>query len=243
MESQLDLSILSQPDDTTCGPTCLHAIYGYFGDRMELDQVIAEAHSLEPGGGTFAVFLACHALRRGYRARIYTYNLQLFDPTWFGEDVDLAAKLEAQAEVKNSAHTHLVTDGYLEFLRLGGRIVLEDLTPSLIRRYLRRNVPILTGLSSTYLYRAMREIGETNKDDDVRGTPTGHFVVLCGYERDKRLVRVADPWIRNPVSRERYYDINIDRVIGAVLLGVLTHDANLLVIEPSRRTRPEGQPV
>ena len=25
-----DLEILNQPDDVTCGPTCLHAVYRYF---------------------------------------------------------------------------------------------------------------------------------------------------------------------------------------------------------------------
>ncbi|MCI0655805.1 MAG: cysteine peptidase family C39 domain-containing protein, partial [Acidobacteria bacterium] len=74
------LEIQRQPDDTTCGPTCLHAVYRYHGDEIPLAQVIQEVPA-EPGGGTHAVCLACHALRRGYRARIYTYNLQAFDPT------------------------------------------------------------------------------------------------------------------------------------------------------------------
>ena len=29
---ELDLDILAQPDDETCGPTCLHAVYRYFGE-------------------------------------------------------------------------------------------------------------------------------------------------------------------------------------------------------------------
>jgi hypothetical protein len=37
----------------------------------------------------------------------------------------------------------------------------------------------------------------------------------------------------------QYYEIKIDRVIGAILLGVLTHDANLLVIEPARQAPPQ----
>ena len=32
--------------------------------------------------------------------------------------------------------------------------------------------------------------------------------------------------------------MNIDRVLGAVLLGIVTHDANLLVIHPAR---PKGE--
>ena len=45
------LEIQPQPDDTTCGPTCLHAVYRFFQDTISLDQVIAECTQLE-GGGT-----------------------------------------------------------------------------------------------------------------------------------------------------------------------------------------------
>src|SRR6185369_13364802 len=76
VKTRLRLEILPQPDDITCGPTCLHAVYRYFGDVIGLDQVIEEVPQLETGG-TLAVLLGCHALRRGYDATIYTYNLQV----------------------------------------------------------------------------------------------------------------------------------------------------------------------
>lgn len=49
MPRQLELEILPQPDDATCGPTCLQAVYRYFGDDMPLEQVIRETPAL--GGG------------------------------------------------------------------------------------------------------------------------------------------------------------------------------------------------
>ena len=81
MVTKLELEMLPQPDDTTCGPTCLHAVYRYYDDPVPLPQLIDEVEPLSTGG-TLAVSLACHALRRRYRATIYTYNLTLFDPTW-----------------------------------------------------------------------------------------------------------------------------------------------------------------
>ena len=86
MESKLEIEILPQPDDTTCGPTCLHAVYRYYGDSIPLRDVISEVQKLEEGG-TLAVLLGLHALRRGYRATLYTYDLQVFDPTWFEDEV------------------------------------------------------------------------------------------------------------------------------------------------------------
>ncbi len=233
METRLHLDILPQPDDLTCGPTCLHAVYRYYGDEVPLEQVIAESRSLEEGG-TLAVFLGCHALKRGYRATMYTYNLDLFDPTWFGSrPADLTEKLTAQREAKTDPRLRVQTPGYLEFLRLGGRIRFADLTSGLLRRYLSAGVPILTGLSATYLYHTVREYGFECVDDDVRGFPAGHFVVVSGYDRKRRRVLVADPHERNPLTGNLHYEVDVPRLIGSILLGIVTHDANLLILEKS----------
>lgn len=231
MESRLKLDILPQPDDAACGPTALHAVYRYYGDDVPLAEVIREVVPLETGG-TLAVHLACHALRRGYAAKIYTYNLALFDPTWFEPPgVDLAERLRLQAEAKNDAKLRLATEAYLEFLQLGGELRFHELSPNLVRRYLKKDVPILSGLSATYLYNCAREVGALKLQyDDIRGVPTGHFVVLCGYDPETREVLIADPLQDNPRFGSHYYEVDIQRVLGAVLLGVLTYDANFLVL-------------
>jgi hypothetical protein len=186
-------------------------------------------------GGTLDVFLANHALRRGYDVTIYTYNVDLFDPTWFGLRNDaIRERLAAQAKVKPWSRLQAATPGYDEFLMLGGKLKLRDLEPSLLRKFLKRGTPVITGLSATYLYRAVRDIPETNADDDVRGEPVGHFVVLTGYRRDTREILIADPLKANPLVGSRYYAVRVQRLIGAILLGIMTYDANLLVIEPKR---------
>ena len=38
---RLPVDIEPQPDDTTCGPTCLHAVYRYLGLEAGLDEVVA----------------------------------------------------------------------------------------------------------------------------------------------------------------------------------------------------------
>lgn len=232
----LDLEIQRQPDDSTCGPTCLHAVYRYFGEAVALEDVIAEVPQVE-GGGTLAVNLANHALLRGYRASILTYNLTVFDPSWFVDETsDLAERLSAQARVKEDRKLLEATDAYLEFIRLGGKLAMQDLTPGLLRRWLEQDRPILTGLSATFLYRSPREIGtDTLQEDDLRGDPTGHFVVLCGWDAGERTVRVADPLEDDPQCPKHIYWLPVGRVINAALLGVLTYDANLLVLEPPER--------
>lgn len=232
MEKRLDFKILPQPDFTTCGPTCLHAVYRYYGDDVDLRGLIGEVRSLGEGG-TLGVLLANHALRRGYKAVLYTYKLQVFDPTWFEPSApDLRLCLLRQAAAKVSPRIQVSTEAYREFLDLGGELKLEDLTPKLIRSYLKRGTPILTGLSATYLYRCAREVWPEAEYDDVRGEPTGHFVVLCGYDKQNKTVLVADPLLPNPVADTQYYSVRLERLICAILLGILTYDGNLVILTP-----------
>lgn len=240
----LELDIQRQPDDTTCGPTCLHAVYRYYADHISLEEVIATAPQLPGEGrgrGTLAVMLGIHALRRGYDAALCTFNLQMFDPTWFDrgakEPADsalLARKLRQQAEAKEpfGPKLQVATEAYLEFLSLGGSIWLRDLSSALIAGFIRQRKPILTGLSATYLYRCAREFGPHDDFDDVRGEPVGHFVILHGYDPAKRLVTVSDPLEQFPAFAERRYTMPMARLIAAIMLGVITYDANLLIIEP-----------
>lgn len=233
--ARLELAILPQPSDTTCGPTCLHAVYDYYGDERPLDEVIAEVQVVETGG-TLAVLLACHALRSGYRATIYSYNLQVFDPSWFREGVDLRAKLRERLASTEDPRIRVAATAYSQFLELGGEVRFEILTPSLLRQYLEEGKPILTGLSATYLYESPRE--RADLPDDVAGDPVGHFVVLAADDAETGEVLVADPLHDNPRYGSPYYRVDVHRLIGAILLGILTYDANLLVIEPGDGSQP-----
>lgn len=228
----LKVDVSPQPTDTSCGPTCLHAVYRFFGDDISLGELIEQVPAVE-GGGTLLVSLANHALRRGFRATIYSYNLRVFDPTWFQlRPRTLSRKLSAEARGRTGKRK-AATKAYLEFMRLGGEVRFEDLTPELISRALRHGVPILTGLSATFLYRSRRENPRTNRPDDVLGQPVGHFVLLTGFRPRKRTVRVADP-SNDAASPGRYYDVSVDRLVNAILLGVLTYDGNLLVLQPRK---------
>jgi hypothetical protein len=233
MRIELDVPMEHQPDGRSCGPTCLRAVYRFFGDDVPLDRLIAEIPQLETGG-TLAVQLGCHALRRGYLCDIYTYNVQTFDPSWFHRErpVDIRERLLRQLEIKgDDGRRGTATMTYLEFLRLGGRIRWQTLSPQLLEHLLAAGRPVLTGLSSTYLYDAPRELPETDEIDDVGGEPAGHFVVLSGMDPAERTVIVSDPW-PSPGAPGTAHERALPKVQAAILLGVLTYDANLLVIRP-----------
>lgn len=236
MDIRLSLGILPQPDDVSCGPTCLHAVYTYFGDNADLMDIARSIVRL-PSGGSLAVTLAVHALRRGYKATIYTYNFRLFDPTWFDKSFtgSIRDKLERQAQRKpGDSLLQFATRQYIEFLALGGEVRSRELSGAFIRDTLRADIPILTGLSATYLFSAVREIDETNEPDDIAGEPVAHFVVLAGYHHEHRKVLVADPLRHNPGFSTHFYEVGMERLIGAICLGAHSMHANLLLIEPRR---------
>ncbi len=245
----LPIQILPQPDLESCGPTCLHAVYQYWGDSVNLAEIINTAKSLRSEGvgrGTLANMLGVHALKRDYRATIYTFNLHIFDPTWFDAQGNaprelLLSKLREQSKAKSvdDPRFKVMTDSYLEFLELGGDISFHDPSGRLISGYLRRGVPVLTVLSATYLYRCAREFGPNDDYDDIRGEPTGHFVVVHGYDPKTRIATIADPLADNPGFDGQRYTVRMNRLIPAIMLGVLTYDSNLLVIEP-KQTKPKN---
>ena len=98
-----------------------------------LAQVILETPMLDEGG-TLEVMLGIHALQRGYRAKLHTFNLRILDPTWFEDGVDIQAKLEAQSAARTEPKLRVASSAYLDFMRMGGKVYFEDLTSSVLRR-------------------------------------------------------------------------------------------------------------
>ena len=177
--------------------------------------------------------LALHALRHGYKTTIYTCNLQMFDPSWFAAGSPrIQDRLLAQAQVKSDPKLQEATKAYLQFLELGGTVRMVDITSPLIARILKTQTPIITGLSATWLYRCHRERPDNLEPDDVAGEPVGHFVVVHGLDSQTRLATVADPYFQEPYPASHTYKVNVDRLVGAILLGIVTFDAKLLLIKP-----------
>lgn len=225
----IDVPMAAQPDDFTCGPTSLQAVYAHFGEHRELDEILPDIPFLAEGG-TLAVHLGMDALRRGYHARLHSYNLQVFDPTWLGWPMDAIDRaLAGRAASRSDPRLRESIAAYREFIAAGGVVDLGDLTPKLLHDYFDRGIPVLAGLSATFLYGGARERvdGRRMVDDDIAGDPQGHFVVLCGFDGDQ--VIVADPFEANPAG-EHHYAVEVSRLIQAILLGVLTYDGNLLVV-------------
>jgi hypothetical protein len=226
-----------QPDDVTCGPTCLRQIYGYFGFEVPLKDVLGEIDRNEDGG-TLAVHLAVSALRRGFAARIYSYDLRIFDPSWSSLDpASLRSKVRQRIPHLRSEKAVRSARAYLRYMELGGEMAFDELTPGLLKTILNRNHPILAGLSATHLYKMPRERHDPDShellDDDVAGEPIGHFVVVSGYQHWGRQFSVRDPSAHiPPTTEDGRVLVDAQRLTNAILLGDLTYDAVLLELWP-----------
>ncbi len=227
----MKIRILDQPDDNTCGPTSLHAVYNYLNYNISLDEVVRNINYLKEGG-TLAVSLGLDALQRGFQSNVYSYNLRIFDPSWHELDNKaLIDKLRKQLAFKTGKKFTEATNAYIQFLEAGGKILFDNLDINLLRKYFDRKLPVLAGLSATFLYNSKREFSLKNNlaYDDMKGEPMGHFVVLYDSE-DINKISVADPYKGNPISSNNYYEVEYTRLINAIMLGIVTYDANLLII-------------
>ena len=234
----LPIERILQPDDVTCGPTCLRNVFGYFGNAAPLEEVL-EALERNEDGGTLAVFLGIAALKKNYHARIYSYDLRIFDPTWYDLTPEqLTEKIFSRFPYLSDEKRLRAAGAYIRFLEMGGELSFEELTPSLLKDIIDRGHPILAGLSATYLYRYSRERWDPKLhrhiDDDIRGEPTGHFVVIAGYDHWGRKLTVVDPSEHVPVSKDGRISVDSDRLINAILLGDATYDAVLLEVWPKQ---------
>lgn len=235
--NSLNVERFLQPDEVTCGPTCLRKVYSYFG-LPDTQEEIIEALERNEDGGTLAVYLGIVALKRGLNARIYTYDLRIFDPSWYGSESDaLKEKIHARYPHLKDEKRRRAASAYVNFLNMGGELAFDELRHTLLKTIIDRGHPVLAGLSATYLYRQTRERWDerANKhvDDDVAGEPTGHFVVISGYDNWGRRMTVVDPFEHAPADASGLIWVDTDRLINAILLGDVTYDAVLLEVWPN----------
>lgn len=230
------INIETQPTEVTCGATCLHGIYHYLGLVHTLNQIIEQVPQLADGG-TLGANLGLDGLNKGLDVSICSHNLKVFDPTWFHlESHEMASKLDAQIQSPGkSQKTKKASEAYRQFLLNGGKIYWEMLTPSFLYNSLKKNGPMIVGLSATYLYWSKREFGENCIYDDINGEPQGHFVILRGINEDLGTVYLSDPHKNNPLGDGHDYSVETSRFINATLIGSITYDANFIAFRKKKK--------
>src|SRR2546428_235069 len=82
---------------------------------------------------------------------------------------------------------------------------------------------------------AARAAGATHPRHTTGGPPAVFSAAAPAHTHARRRVRVVAPYHPNPSGPAHKYWLGIDRVVPAILLGIVTRDANLLVIYPPQK--------
>ncbi|MCB9691481.1 MAG: C39 family peptidase [Alphaproteobacteria bacterium] len=232
-ELRLTVPPLVQPDEVSCGPTCLAAVLQFHGVDTDVARVRAKTPR-NPDGGTFAPYLGRAAIAHGMRVCCHPFAVQVFDPSWWDLPHDeVARRLRLRTEGLKPGRLRRVHEAWLAYMMDGGDVELGELRTHRLTDALDAGHPLICGLSITWLYQEPRERPHDNQDDDIHGAPVGHFVVVTGYAEGGDSFFVTDPWPQPPFDREEgVYTVGRRRLTQAILLGDATHDAVIVEILP-----------
>lgn len=217
----------------TCGPSALQQILAYYGVKKSLNEILKNFKMYEYG--TWDFDLLSYVLRLGFKAEITTYNLDIFDPTWFKlSRKKLIKKLKSRLKYAKPFHKQGIRS-CIRFLELGGRIRFKIITEKIIKDYLRKKIPVIACFCFTALWKCKRAYSKKTKkgyksiSNDIRGVPEGHFIVISGYAKDKFFV--TDPSYNIPVSKTGKYSVPIKDLIAYILMKDY---GNICVIKPKK---------
>jgi predicted double-glycine peptidase len=176
---RLQLTPIVQDGPTSCTNACLRMVAGYFGRKLDRDE-IDRALFKDSAGCSFNTDIARFALRHGFAAECYGYNLYLTDPADGGlAPSALLSKLRReQAHLRDQWYRPMLAS-IVAALAEGVRYVVRRPAFEIAAGYLRQRIPVIAVVSYPALH-------------GVRGNPfSGHDVVLTGY--DGRRVYFVDP--------------------------------------------------
>jgi hypothetical protein len=175
----------------TCGPSSLQQVMAYYGKKMKLGDIIKDIPMFMDG--TYLAYLAKYAMEAGFKPLIITYNVDIFDPTWFRlSRKSLIKKLRSRSRIRKlDINIRRGCKSYVDYLESGGKLSFNFTTTEIIKKYLKKKRPIIVRLSSTILHDRKRLDLNKDKRDDISGSPGFHFVVVSGYKNGKFLI--VDP--------------------------------------------------
>lgn len=212
-----------QPTNTTCSPTALSMLLGFYGEDLSVDDISAKVPQIknEKGEnfGTINTQMATWCRSLGFDVVLYTADVQVIDQSWSKlSPIEVIERLEARksglkvpslGELWNNAYCQ----AYIEFIQSNGELHIVNAITSKLLYELLKNGPVLPCLSFDTLYGSGRtsNVGEKEaKPDDVNGKAWNHSVVIYGNDEDGNFL-VADPW-----EKPGHHIIEPDVMVAAI---------------------------
>lgn len=232
-----------QPTNTTCSPTALSMLLGFYGKDLSVDEVSEKVpqvynESGEPFG-TINTQMATWCISLGFDVSLYTFDCQVIDQSWAELANDkLLDRLEARKDgwvvpSLGKAWTKAYTQSYIDFIKDGGELVIQPAVTSKLLYELLKNGPILPCLCFNTLYGSSRTKNfdeHKSADDDVNGRTWNHSVVIYGNDDSGKFL-IADPF-RKPGM----HTIEPERLIAAISTGQIECDNLLFQLKDKKGT-------
>lgn len=213
----------SQTSEINCGPTALAQLLSYYGAELTPEKI--ETKTVMAKNGTLDGYLGQAAAVFGYKTKITPQNMFVFDPTWYKLPQDkLTEKLQKFRETAKDKDVRFSIDGYLGFLKAGGKIEFKILSKELLARKTAKH-PILIGFCLNCIYNDERPMAP---DQGYRYT---HFVIINGYDPKSDKFSIVDPYHTIPFAKSGRYKVKSDKLIQAMLLAEAMRDCTIIEIE------------
>lgn len=222
MKIKLNVKSFKQESQEGCGAAALRSILDFFGKNMSEEEITKAAGGIqkdEDHYGILAIHMAAMLHKMGYKVHSYTYDMGLFKPEWAhaGRE-DLIKNLEPLKEdlTKNNKKTsESIVDSILYLLKSKQDIKIKIPDKEDIILFLKKGLPVLISVKAMLL-----------EEDSKINPDVGHYIVVNGYDEDKRTFSFADPFYGNVWETEEM------RLLFSWHHNAIDSSAYLLAFEP-----------
>jgi len=187
------IEIIKQETDRSCGIACLRSVANYYGIKLSEKDIFDkhEFYNSERNVLSPMITLGLTSLKLGLKAKYVGYNPVVANQT----NDNLKMSLEAKSSRYKDMWKFYV-DKTLEFMKLGGEVVIDRLNIPKLEKLINENGFIIAGIRPAFM-------SENNHITNIH-----HKVILDGYDKTKNSFHVLDP-----VGKK--YDANADNFLMA----------------------------
>ncbi|OGG30705.1 hypothetical protein A2973_05385 [Candidatus Gottesmanbacteria bacterium RIFCSPLOWO2_01_FULL_49_10] len=208
----------------SCGPICLQNVYEHFGLDVSLDDILTSLRVTE-NDTTYLSQLAKDVVSRGLDSVIITSYAVSVSPDWEGKSAqEVLSRLDEWAK-SNPRDKFIIDATYLrDYLRAGGRVVVTDLSTTLIDTFLGDGYKAVVCLEESWLW-GRRKRDKVAQFDDIYGSARGHIVVV--FDSTDTEYIVSDPYPTGLSGREGIYPVPKDKLF----ISMAMWNAEVLMIK------------
>ncbi|MBD3280341.1 hypothetical protein GF389_02360 [Candidatus Dojkabacteria bacterium] len=199
-----------------CGPLCLVNIFENLGDKALVEDIMEDLGVTE-NEITYLPQLALYAHKNNLKIKYLQSNPREISPNWKGLESDkyLETLKKFQEEMDKESIWKKNLKFLIEYIEAGGEIEVDDLSREKISQYLAEGYVVLAAVEQTWLW-GKRKVKGKIEYDDLKGKPSGHFVVI--YKEDGDDFLVSDPYPTGLEGKEGLYRVSKDTMLVSILV-------------------------